>query len=382
MASQQPLQNLWLTDLIAATDSETFTSNEKLLRQAGARIFPNNVDAYDYESMLCNASGTSERELPQFALVYSHGFHFSTFRRSDLIADHVDGQFKYLYNARMPATNMLAEAVHGQSPDALFCGMHNFDFLNRVPTFPCSLNVAARVHTPEICSGHLGMKLRSSDRLHNRPLWATISGPMAADAIRYTVRTNYGEEQVDVFSMIYNTLQAGSHVIQLGCGEMRFASALLKWLEHDGPANSRCKSLPGIKVSPDMTGSWRKQVQMPPPMPTASASSGDQPDVVMGTPGDTPRSNDAANDAPTADAAAASEKPKWEVKSYREFVIMKPGDPELQGTFGRVNLPRLSKWCTSTSMRYSGLPAPMIKREPRVSAVFDTAWPIQIYPNP
>ena len=100
------------------------------------------------------------------------------------------------------------------------------------------------------------MKLRSSDRVNNRPLWATISGPMAVDAIRYTVRTRYAEDQLDVFSMIYNTLQAGSHVIQLGCGEMRFAIALLKWLEHDGPANARCRSLPGIKISPELTGSW------------------------------------------------------------------------------------------------------------------------------
>ena len=320
----------------------------------GARIWPNAVNAYDFESTLCSAAGIAERELPLFDLVFSHGFHFSTFNDSPI----ANRQFQYLRSTHIPATCILAEAVHGQSAGSLFLGMHYFEYLNRAATFPSSLNVASRCYLPDFMESQaVAMKLRSSDRLHKYPLWAIVNGPLAADAVRYTVRTRYAEDQLDVFSMIYNTLRDGSHVIQLGCGELRFAKALLTWLSHGGTKSLDfdCSSLPGLKGSHDL-GSWRKWVPTP-----CSGEESSAIDVVMGPP-DTPRSN-------------ASETMSRVLQSYRDFVIMKPGDSLLEGTVGRVNLPRLATWCSSLRMQYRPQPAPLIQRQQGPSA--DSFWPIQ-----
>ena len=357
MVSHQPLRNLWLTDLVSAT-SDIFTENKKLLMHAGARIYPNKVDAYDFESTLCKAAEIEERELPLFDLVFSHGFHFSTFNKPNEIAAHVDGQFQHLRSTRVPATCILSEAVHGQSAGSLFLGMHLFEFLNRTSTFPSSLNVASRCYLPKwMDSSTLSMKLRSSDHLRASPIWAMINGPLAADAVRYTIRTVHGEDQLDVLSMIFNTLRDGSHVIQLGCGELRCANALLTWLNQ--PLRSSCMSLPGLKGSHDL-GSWRKMVPTPESIPAPSAGT----DAVMtGDPG-----------TPRCDVSEI----RWSMQSYRNFVIVNTGGPPVEGTFGRVNLPRLAAWCSSVRMGYSPHPAPMIQRHPQGhSALFDRSFPNQ-----
>ena len=324
MATHKPLTGLLLSDVVPA-NTNIFQQNYRPLVEAGASFVISNIDGFDFEYCL-RQDPLVGNSVPIFDIIYSHGFHVNTFGHDpdihyDVASARVELQTRYIRRPGLSPTCALREAVHGQSFQSLFVGLHEMSYLGMGPAMTSFPTMFSRVYRPgTLAREALTMKAPGDTQFHKQPLCAIVSGQQATSAMRYMVRTSSQEDQLDVIGMFWNTLRAQRHILQLGAGECRFAHALLKVIQD--PSCNHITTFSGPIVNPSDTGSWRKRV-----------------------------------DTYEPDESGTMIRKHPSIKSYREYVIDTTGEPEV--CLGRVNLRLVAEWARSKWMQYSATPAPM-----------------------
>ena len=212
--------------------------NREFLKRHGACVVLPQVDAYDYLYGI-NRAGTYLKP-PDVTITY--GMCYSSFKHdgSDMIETNSrhnrDGctfnsgnarQWKWLPNFNH--MHFLHESLSGQDPDAchiMIAPKGQIDQIRPANTsFP---HLIAQLHIPFTSQGKPIFNLRMGKGCKEDigRIMCFCSGPMSRNLESHFKRTEFGEIQLDICSVIMSTILKGGTVISLASGECRLFDLL------------------------------------------------------------------------------------------------------------------------------------------------------------